>query len=92
MTQPVPLNTAMVNRLAQALGINSVSELGRRAGIDRTYLSRILRSERPCQPSQLIGLARALRAEPIELLAPLDPAGVLAEALADDDAAEEVPA
>jgi len=66
--RPQPLNTEAVTELAAALGIDSVSELSRRSGISRPHLSRVLRGERPAQPSQVLTLAEVLGVEPSALL------------------------
>lgn len=45
---------------AAAKGIDSVSELARRCGINRPHLSRILNGKRDAQPSHVLALAAAL--------------------------------
>lgn len=56
------LNREAVHALMAALGIDGYAQLARRTGeLDRTYLSRIMRGERPAQPSHIIALARALK-------------------------------
>lgn len=55
-----------------ALGIDGYSDLGRRSGIERTYLSRVMRGKRPAQPSQIVAIARALKVPVIAILGPAD--------------------
>ena len=53
--------------------------LARRSGIERTYLSRIMRGERPAQNSHVIDLARACKVPPIAITGPgIDPAATAA--------------
>lgn len=66
------LNVATVEALMTALGIDGYAELGRRAGIERTLVSRILRGKRVAQPSHITALARALKCPPIALMGPAD--------------------
>lgn len=66
--RPQPLDQEAVTDLAAARGIDSVSELARRCGISRPYLSRVLRGERPAQPSQIIAIAEALDVDPNTIL------------------------
>ena len=68
------LNISLVHRLMPACGIDSTSEMSRRTGIERTYLSRILRGQRPAQPSQVLAIGRVLRVPPIDLLTVSDTA------------------
>lgn len=75
----LPLNVEGVRALMDARGVDTVSDLARRAGIERTYLSRILDRQRPAQPSHVRALAGALKVAPIALLGNDDPA--LIEAL-----------
>lgn len=78
-----PLNLKTVHVLMSALGINSYSDLARRMGdTDRTYLSRVLRGQRPPQPSIVLSLARALKVAPVVLLGPDDPDEAEAELVA----------
>lgn len=72
------LNTEVVAALMRGLGIDSKSDMARRTGIERTYLSRILRGQRPAQPSQVNSIARALKVSPIAVIGPSDPDAVAA--------------
>lgn len=79
----VPLNRANVRIHMVRLGINSIAELSRRVAdvdksIERSYLSRVLKGDRPAQPSHVVALAKALQVPPIALLGPDDPAAALA--------------
>lgn len=69
----VPLNIEGALALAKALGIDSTSELSRRTGIERSYLSRILKGDRPAQASHVRALAQALKVAPVALLGCNDP-------------------
>jgi transcriptional regulator with XRE-family HTH domain len=80
------LNVQTVEALSQTLGIDSYAELARRAKMDRTLVSRILRGDRPALPSHVIALATALKVPPIVLLGPSDPDAALAS-LTEGDAA-----
>lgn len=66
------LNLAAVESLMAARGIDNYSELARRAGIERSYLSRVMRGLRPAQNSHVVALACALQVPPIALLGPAD--------------------
>lgn len=66
------LNIAAVEALMVPLGIDSYAELGRRAGIERTYISRIMRGKRPAQPSHIVALAAALKVPVVALLGPAE--------------------
>lgn len=85
-TAKTQLNLTTVSVLMVALGIDSTAEMARRTGMDRTYLSRVLRGLRPAQPSQVIAIARALRVPPIAIIGPSDPTEVT-DFLAGQDAA-----
>lgn len=69
----VPLNRDTVDALMRALGIDSYAELAKRAGLERSYVSRVMRRERPALPSHVIAFSRALMVKPIVLLGPADP-------------------
>lgn len=64
----VVLDVDTVKRTAVSLGIDSVSELARRSGIDRAHLSRVMRGQRPAKPSHLLALAEALNCKPEDLM------------------------
>lgn len=64
----VLLDAEAVKTYAAAAGIDTLSELARQAGIDRSNLSRALTGERPAQPSYLPALARVLNVKPSALL------------------------
>lgn len=66
--RPQPLDAEAVTNLAAAKGIDSVSELARRCGINRPHLSRVLRGEREAQPSHILALAEALDCAPADIL------------------------
>ena len=69
------LNRDTVHALMDALGIDGYADLARRSGIERTYLSRIMRSERPAKPSHVISIASACKVPPIAITGPgTDPA------------------
>lgn len=53
-----------------ALGIDSYAELARLAGMERSYLSRVMRGERPAQPSHIVALASALKVPVLALMGP----------------------
>lgn len=72
------LNTEAIELRCEALGIDSVSELARRVGVERSYLSRVLRGERPAQPSLVNRLAEVLNCRRLTLLGPEDPTAALA--------------
>lgn len=79
--QEFSLNRSAVEALMKTLGIDNYAELGRRAGIERTYLSRIMRGERPAQASQIVAIARALKVPLIAVLGPDDAAAAEAAVL-----------
>ncbi len=54
------LDRAAVEDLIVELGIDTIAELSRRSGIDRTSLTRILSGSRPAQNSHVVALARGL--------------------------------
>lgn len=83
MASTAHLNRATVESLMEALGIDSVAELARRSGIERSYLSRVMRGRRPVQPSHVIAIARALQVPTIAIIGPADPEAALA-ALTDE--------
>lgn len=64
------LNLASVEAWRVARGIDSISELARRSGIDRSYLSRIMSGKRPALPSHVAALAGALKVPPVVLVGP----------------------
>lgn len=55
------LNRAALVALLTARGIDGYAHLAKRADLERTYVSRIVRGERPAQHSQIVAFARALR-------------------------------
>lgn len=55
------LNRDALHALMRAKGIDGYADLARRAGLDRTYVSRIMRGDRPAQPSTIVAFARAVR-------------------------------
>lgn len=55
------LNREALHALMAARGVDGYAQLAKRAGLERTYVSRILRGERPAQPSQIVAFARALK-------------------------------
>lgn len=63
----VPLDIDKVRRAAVSLGIDSVSELARRSGINRPHLSRILSGKRAAMPSHAVALAKALKCDPDDI-------------------------
>jgi transcriptional regulator with XRE-family HTH domain len=73
------LNLEAVAALMVATGVDSNAEMARRTGIERSYLSRVLRGERPAKPSHVVLIARALRVPPIAIVGPSDAAAVEAE-------------
>lgn len=72
MATPAPtpkdkLNRAAVEALMRAKGIDGYAHLARRMSsasedrsFERSYVSRVLRNERPAQPSFIVACARAL--------------------------------
>lgn len=64
------LNREAVAALMAALGVDGVSELSRRSGISRPYLSRILSDKRPAKPSHIVAIAAALKVGPIAITGP----------------------
>lgn len=75
MSSGPTLNLDALRDLMEARGIDSVSELARRSGVDRSLCSRILAGERRATPSQILAFTNALHARPITLLAPPATAG-----------------
>lgn len=78
------LNHTLLDERMVRLGIDNYSALARRVivngkPIERSYLSRVLRGQRPVQPSLVLALAEALNCSPVALLGPEDPDAVLAE-------------
>ncbi len=55
------LNREALLALMSARGIDGFAHLAKRAGLERTYVSRIIRGERPAQPSQIVAFAQALK-------------------------------
>lgn len=70
MQTPDRLNREAVTALAEALGVDGVSDLARRSGIERSYLSRILKGDRPAQNSHIVAIAAALKVGPIAITGP----------------------
>jgi len=64
----VPLDAEAVAWAAAEQGINSESELARRAKIDQSNLSKMLRGHRRVLPSHVLALAKALKVEPETLI------------------------
>lgn len=64
-----PLSADAVRRHAAAKGIDSSSELARRAGLDRSLVSKLLHGRRRAKPSHVLALAEALEVEVSDLLA-----------------------
>lgn len=75
-------NRQAVETLCVAHGIDSYAELARRCGKDRTYVSRVMRGERPAQPSLIVAIAKELGVAPLALLGPSDPEAAEADLLA----------
>lgn len=63
-----PLDIEAVQELAAERGIDSVSELARRCGLDQSYMARILRGDRPAQPSLVLKLTEVLGVDRDQLL------------------------
>jgi transcriptional regulator with XRE-family HTH domain len=55
------LNRAALEALMRAKGIDGYADLARRSKLDRTYVSRIMRGQRPAQPSTIVAFAQAVR-------------------------------
>lgn len=81
------LNRETVRSLCTSLGIDSTAELARRAGMERTLVSKILSGDRTAHGSHVLKFARALKVPPIVLLGPSDPDAALAALEAEGDAA-----
>lgn len=73
----VTLSQEAVELRCTALGIDSISELARRLGVERSYLSRVLRGERPAQPSLVNRLTEVLHCRRSTLIDPEDPTAAL---------------
>lgn len=85
MASTAHLNRAAVESLMEALGVDSVAELARRSGIERSYLSRVMRGARPVRPSHVVAIARALQVPTIALIGPADPDAALAALAAETE-------
>jgi len=55
------LNRTSLEALMVARGVDGYADLAKRTGVERSYVSRILRGERPAKPSQIVAFARALQ-------------------------------
>jgi len=62
------LDIVAVRTIAAAQGIDTASELARRAGISQPHLSRILNGKATAMPSRVIALAQALGVEPADIV------------------------
>lgn len=56
------LNRFALTALMACRGVDGFAQLAKRSGgLDRTYVSRIVRGERPAQQSHIVAFARALK-------------------------------
>lgn len=55
------LNRHALVALMECRGIDGFAHLAKRAELERTYTSRIVRGDRPAQPSHIVAFARALK-------------------------------
>lgn len=61
------LNREAVHALMAALGIDGYAQLAKRADLERTYVSKIMRGQRKAQPSQIVAFASALKVSPLAI-------------------------
>lgn len=67
LPNPDRLNRAAVEAIRQAIGVDTLSELSRRSGIEQSFLHRIMSGDRRAKSSHIIAIARALQVQPIAI-------------------------